>query len=253
LAQSHQKPNDLSIVYVNVDVLNVREQPTKTAKIIDKLYRNSRQVVSQRQGEWLLIDSEKHATAWIASQYTTSIKPRYDEFIKYDAIRPYLISDPQYAIIKRQNNTLAVVNKNRLIAAYMALDSGKCDLVKKVEVLDSKELIYFIECENKALIKLSDKSIKKGANASNIVTEKEKALPREVARNRCEGKIMNQVAGSDSIKIDPYGISTWITPRGETMVSMTFKKNKSTAKQEESVAICIFRYNDKDSFTITKK
>lgn len=241
-------------VYVNANVLNVRNQPNLSGKIIGKLRQNSEQKVIARKGQWLKIDSRQYpGEAWISAQFTSSREPQYHDFIRIGALAAYDEQGPQKEIMQQYQKSAAEINKNRRAAADIALASGKCDLVNAVYLDSHQTLEYVVRCQNKAMIKLTHQEVAQRTDPSSVVTEAEKALSRSVARNRCEDRVKQQLAHDASLRIEPYSIWTWITPNGETTVSMTFSTKSSSADWQESVAFCIFRYNDKDSFTITSK
>lgn len=247
--------------YVLVDGLNVRAQASIKSGILGQLKKNQAIDIIDKQGGWYAINfpSSKDGVldkAWVAAKHTSYIKPDYMELIRDDAVVPYGWTGREADIVRKHKKSLRAVNQKRLDAAYLALDSGKCDIVKNVEFLDTNNPQYLVHCENNEQIRLAEWKINQ-KSSGNIETESEKAIPREVAKNRCEDKIKKHFAKENkdvSIKIDPYSIYTWIYPDGQTLVNMLALKEAETKEDKalEYKAECRFHYNKSSQFEIAQ-
>ncbi|MFK5984723.1 MAG: hypothetical protein QM479_04785 [Pseudomonadota bacterium] len=133
----------------------------------------------------------------------TYSEPSYSEqlldlntFIKSGAIKDYTKNSPRYRIVTKYGAQLNQVNLYRKYAAYLAIKSDKCDFVSSSDVVGENHLEYEVICQNGAIIYLSKKVIQnnyssKKSSIKSIITEKEKALPRAIAKSRCEQLVQN--------------------------------------------------------------
>ena len=183
------------------------------------------------------------------------VNAAYKNFIKPGALKPYKQNNRRLKVAAKFKANPDRVNSYRKRAAYMAIDSGKCDAVTSSDIVGEKYLEYEVICQNGAIIYLTEHDIKLRTSASDpVISEKEKALPRGIAKSRCEQLINNYVFNQnvlkDQLEIDRYKIATWITELGETGVRMSFMMNVDALKGKQYTANCIFRHNEKVMFEV---
>ncbi len=179
----------------------------------------------------------------------------YADFIKSGALKPYPKQSPQLRIIAKFNAKPEAVNLSRKKAAELAIDSEKCDLVISSDVVGDGYLEYEVICQNGAIIYLTQSDMRdEKAAKETVVSEKEKALPRSIARSRCEqlviADIENKKIDKSQLQIDRYKISTLITELGETIVRIGYTIKSEPAIGKEYIAECNFSHNHKDKFEI---
>ena len=167
------------------------------------------------------------------------------------ALKAYHEQSPQARIIKKFNGSLHTVNRNRIKAAQLAIQSGKCDYVTSSDIVADYELEYEVICKNGAIIYLKPGSLKQAKSALDrvVVPEKEKALSREVAMSRCLKQVESYAAKKEiqarKLHIDRYQMNSLINAIGETIVNINFSLSET-----KYAARCVFRYNQKDSFEV---
>ncbi len=181
-------------------------------------------------------------------------KAYYYGFISDTALKPYTKKNRQIKIAQKFQAAMKQVNKNRMKAAFMAIDSGKCDYVNSADIVGETYLEYEVICRNGAIIYLNEQDLKNVHQKTEeiVVPEKDKALARSIAMSRCEQMVNNYIFNKglqkEQLFIDRYRINTLITSLGETIVNLIFYID-----QEAYKARCIFRYNQPDSFDVKKK
>lgn len=192
---------------------------------------------------------------WITSVHAENQHTErfYQPYIAKEALKPYTTTSKQYTFIKKFKAKLHTVNQQRKQAAYLSLDSGKCDFVKTVDIVADNGLSYEVICRNNAIIYLTSADLNNNSKTAQerVIPEKDKALPLKTALSRCETLvnqfIKNKGFDPQTINLDQYKTATLITVLGETIINMYFELQHHLYK-----ARCIFNQGQESSFSVKR-
>lgn len=168
-------------------------------------------------------------------------KDKYSDKISAQAIKPYT----KQAWPKTHNKypkRFDEINALRIVAARLAIDSGKCDFVDVAEISDMQStptsLSFFIDCRNGQRIRLDESEIRK---SSQVLTQEEKSWTEKNALETCVTAITSQRLVHGSVVRDSISIkSLFKAPvTFNTAVEISFD-SKDAEVTRSYTAVCHF-------------
>lgn len=165
----------------------------------------------------------------------------YERRIRSYAIDAYTAkSYPQ--TYKKYRLRLPEIEKMRRAAAEMAIDSGKCDYVENVQLSDKSSptaLVFFIDCENRARIFLTEDDIASGATVN---TQEELSWDHPTATMECREMIRRRAEIPSSVDFHTLtGTSVrTVLGSGNVVVRLDFDAKNTYGAEIGFTGQCIF-------------
>lgn len=145
---------------------------------------------------------------------------------------------------KGLGNRFYEVDKLRYLAAKAAVDSGKCDyaVASDVDPLNRKSrdnIKFVVECKNKSRINIDEKTI---VNGGSIKTDLEKAIPKNIAIDKCNELIKSKARQYG--EIDIYSLTGTVfdvnQANGNASVDVYLDVKNKLGVTEKFKARCLF-------------
>ncbi len=228
-------------VTVTADILNLRESPNTTSKIIGKLKRGSQLKVLQSSGEWYKVSIDR-LTGWVSVKYVTTANTsnetksttdkNTDKNIdkNADAIKDINKSDNTYISDNNTTNTMteaAAVKYGEITGNNVNVRKGPGLSYSVIKQLNKGELLAILEKTEKWYqVKLSDNVL--GWVSSSYISEcnqtteqtKDKVIEKEsdISQSSSSGEQGSQSETSDNTKFTASETSASQTTEESTVV-----------------------------------
>ncbi len=176
------------------------------------------------------------------AQQHQELDRKYRGRISSYALSPYTPKGYPKTIAK-YGLRLTEIEVFRKLAAYMALESGKCDFVEIAELSTSSTinaLKFWVDCQNRERIYLTESEIRKG---SAIRTQAEKSWTKPTAISACKKAIKDRALIPSSADIhEIFGTSYYKAPTTHNVVlNMDFDVINALGNEIPYTAKCHFK------------
>lgn len=184
-------------------------------------------------------------------------KAKTDKY--FNRISPYAIikytSKSYPKLVQQYKSRLDEIEKYKVKAAEMALDSGKCDFVEVSDLSTNKSslnnLIFWVDCKNQQRFYLTENEIK-SKNNTKISTQSEKAIPQQKAVEFCQNEIKRSTLIPSDLDIHTFfGTSYYKAPiTSNVVVEINFDVKNAFDKTIKYKAKCYFSAHEKPEVII---
>jgi hypothetical protein len=184
----------------------------------------------------------------IAKENTKKSKPtsgsNYQSKMYDYVLEPYTREGGYSKTLNKFGTRISELEKYRKIAAYAAIDSGKCDKVYASDISDRStldNLQFFVDCDNDQRFRFTEAELKRKGGVAK--SEEEKAWSKSNATAECQTMVKANARFPSTVDFHWFtGTSSFKAQMtGNVVVSINFDAKNSLGNELSYTARCVFQ------------